>query len=273
MKLPDDVTTASTTQVFTPAIGNTYKPAWSEMMDFLKAIKQTVQEEVEASLKAIPEDPYESARTDKINAARAQAAAEYTPIRFNCENPFFKSSYADLDGIMNALRPILAKHGLTVEFKTVLAVDGSTILKTRILHSSEQWSESRARIIPTKNDQQSYASALTYMKRHQAMALLNITISDDYADDDAERNMADARNNSSKGTAINTKYNPKEQSGVTISKDQLDELEYELAEYPDIATMVLDGLKIESLADMPKSKFQVSAQRIREIKNARMGVK
>jgi hypothetical protein len=167
----------------------------------------------------------------------------------------------------------LARHGLTVEFKTVIALDGATILKTRLLHSSDQWSESRARIVPAKNDAQSYASALTYMKRHQAMALLNITISEDWSDDDAERDMTEVRNMSKAGTAINTKYNPKEQSGATITKEQLEELEYELSEFPDIAQMVLDGLKLQALADMPKSKFQVSAQRIREIKNARLGVK
>jgi ERF superfamily len=246
---------------------------WQTQLEYLKAIQELVRSEAKAINEAIPEDPYESAQTNEINSARAKAAAEYPRIGNNCENPYFKSSYADLDGIMYQIRPILAKHGLTVEFKTVISQDGSTVLKTRILHTSGQWSESRARIIPTKNDQQAYASALTYMKRHQAMALLNITISDDWSDDDAERNMAEVRNVSNKGTAINTKYNPKEQSGVTITKEQLEELEYELSEFPDICTQVLEGLKIESLADMPKNKFQVSILRIREIKNARLGVK
>jgi hypothetical protein len=73
----------------------------------------------------------------------------------------------------------------------------------------------------------------------------------------------------SKGVAINAKYDPRDVTKETITKEQLNELEYELAEYPDIAEMVLDGLKIQSLADIPKSKFQVSATRIREIKRIR----
>ena len=249
------------------------RPEWRQQLDYLEALQQLIKTEANKMVKSLPDDPYESPKTNELNAARAKAAAEYPRIGNNCENPYFKSTYADLDAIMDKIRPVLAKHGLTLEFKTIISPDGTTILKTRILHSSDQWSESRARIIPTKNDQQAYASALTYMKRHQAMALLNITISEDWSDDDAERNMAEVRNVSNKGTAINTKYSAREQSNDTISKDQLEELEYELSEFPDIATMVLDGLKLEHLSDMPKSKFQVSAQRIREIKNARLGVK
>lgn len=247
---------------------------YMQQFEFYEAVKARALKEIEElyALKNV-NDPYESEQTDLLDTAMAKAALEYTRIGFNCENPYFKSNYADLDAIMWAIRPVLAKHGCRIEYKTKIGDDGATILHTRVKHSSGQWSESRARIIPTKNDQQSYASALTYMKRHQVMAILNVTISEDWSDDDAERNMAEIRNNNAKGVAINTKYNPKEQSGTTISKDQLEELEYELSEFPDIATMVLDGLKIESLADMPKSKFQVSAQRIREIKNARLGVK
>jgi hypothetical protein len=36
--------------------------------------------------------------------------------------------------------------------------------------------------------------------------------------------------------------------------------------------MVLDGLKIQALADMPKSKYMVSVERVRAIKNARNGI-
>jgi hypothetical protein len=256
------------------AVAAEKKSQWMEQLEFLRALKELIKKEAEEIAESShTEDPYQSPKTNELNAARAKAALDYPKIGFNQENPYFKSSYTDLDGIMMLVRPVLAKHGLSVEFKTVIKQDGSTELRTRLLHSSDQWSETRARIIPTKNDQQSYASALTYMKRHQAMALLNITISDDWSDDDAERNMAPVRDGAKSGTAINTKYNPKEQSGSVITKEQLDELEYELGEFPDIAQMVLDGLKIESLADMPKSKFQVSAQRIREIKNARLGVK
>jgi hypothetical protein len=247
---------------------------YMQQFEFYEAVKAKVRQELEElyALKRVA-DPYESEQTDLLDTALAKAALEYTRIGFNCENPYFKSSYADLDAIMWAIRPVLARHGCRIEYKTKLADDGATILHCRVKHSSGQWSESRARIIPTKNDQQSYASALTYMKRHQVMAILNVTISEDYTDDDAERNMAEHRGIQEKGVALNTKYNPKENTSETITREQREELEYEMAEFPDILTMVLDGLKIESLADMPKSKFHASAERIRKIKNARLGIK
>ena len=79
--------------------------------------------------------------------------------------------------------------------------------------------------------------------------------------------MVNTRDVIAKGPSI--KYNPKDQSFDTITREQLDEMEYELSEYPDIADQVLNGLQIQSLADCPKSKYQVSMTRIREIKKLR----
>ncbi len=81
--------------------------------------------------------------------------------------------------------------------------------------------------------------------------------------------MVDAREIIAKGPS--NKYNPKEQSYETITKEQLEELELELQGYPDIAEEVLSKMRLQSLADLPKSKFQVSVQRIREIKQIREG--
>jgi len=239
---------------------------------FLDALTDYIDKKAEQKLKDNPSDPYESAITKDINTAFAKAQGEFPSIGFNKENPYFKNKYADFDSIVRSVKPHLAKNGLSVTQQTILTEDGSTYLKTRLWHTSGQWIETRARVLPTKQDAQSYASALTYMKRYSYTALLNITTSDDSSDDDAERIMYDVRDTKAKGVAINTKYNPKEETLQVITKEQLEELEYELGEHDDIAEMVLDGLKIQSLADMPKSKFLVSAKRIREIKNAREGI-
>ena len=63
----------------------------------------------------------------------------------------------------------------------------------------------------------------------------------------------------------------KKESFEAITREQIEELEYELAEYPDLAESILDGLRIQSLADMPKSQYGVSIRRIREIKQLRNG--
>ena len=243
-----------------------------QQIEFLQEFNKLIDERTQAALKNAPEDSYESESTSEIATALSKAQGEFPRININQENPYFKSGFADLNNIMRSVRPALAKNGLCVTQQTKILPDGATVLVTRARHSSGQWIESRVRIIPPKNDMQSYASTLSYMKRHAVMALLNITIDSDFADDDAELAMVTQRETFAKGTAVNRKYDPREQSADVITKEQLDELEYELAQYPDITEMVLDGLKIQALADMPKSKYMVSVERVRAIKNARNGI-
>jgi len=262
-------------KIETPKIeeNKTEKPSGSfiEQLQFLEVLNNYIDKKASEKISMAPKDPYESDITCDINTALSKSQGEFPHIGFNKENPYFKNKYSDLDSIVKATRPILCKNGLSVTQQAILSSNGTTVLRTRLRHNSGQWIETRARILPVKSDAQSYASALTYMKRYSYMALLNITTSDDISDDDAETIMYDTRNVKAKGVALNTKYNPKEQIGETITIEQLNEIEYELAEYDDIAEMVLEGLKIQSMADMPKDKFMPAIQRIRSIKNAREG--
>ena len=248
------------------------RESFLDQLNFLKALDLHIEEKVNQKLESMSEDAYESVETQEINTALAKAQGSFPAIGYNRENPYFKNKYTDLDAIVRAIRSILSINGLSVTQQTLLDDKGSTVLRTRLRHSTGQWIETRARVLPTKADAQSYASALTYMKRYSYMALLNITTSDDTSDDDAERNMYSIRDTKAKGVALNTKYNPKDQDGEVITKEQLEELEYELGDYDDVAEMVLDGLKIQSLADMPKNKFLPSIKRIRNIKIAREGL-
>jgi ERF superfamily len=215
-----------------------------------------------------------SYRSDDINelaTALAKAQAEMNIAEINKMNSFFRSKYADFKSVVYAARPSLTKYGLAVTQDLLTYEDGSTMLHTVLLHSSGQWMESRMRIIPPKNDIQTMSSYITYMKRITYSALIGVTTGEE--DDDGEIAVAESRETAAKGTALNTKYNPTEISPETISKDQLDELYYELSEYPDIAQMILEGFKLRALADMPKVKYMASITRIREIKNLRNGIK
>jgi hypothetical protein len=222
-------------------------------------------------LKQPKQDSYSSGEIKDLATALSKAQGEYKPISFNRENPYFKSSYADLDAVVSAARPALAKYGLCIVQQTRINDDGATIIHTQLYHSSGQWIEARNRIIPPKNDMQTYGSTLTYLRRYAIISLLGITVAGDKSDDDAEVAMADTRGIDVRGTSLNTKYDPRKESFETITREQLEELESELEGYPDIAKQVLDGLMIQSLADVPKDKYSVSARRIREIKMARSG--
>jgi hypothetical protein len=230
-------------------------------------------EELERRYNAKKIDPTPSRSSDlkELFTALAKAQAEMQCAGRKSENPYFKSSYADLAEIVRVSRPALAKNGLSVIQQVLPNEDGQNILHTILAHSSGQWIESRMRILPSKPDVQSLQSYITYIRRSAYSALIGVTVMDE--DDDAEQEVATQRETYAKGVALNTKYNPREESYESLTKEQLEEINYELQEYPDIAEQVLSGLKIQNLSDIPKSKYSVSIRRIREIKAARNGVK
>ncbi len=223
---------------------------------------------------ALRHNPHIKTRSDELKdlfSALAEAQSEMPAVAGNKENPYFKEKYIDLGDMIAASRPSLTKYGLGVIQQLLPNDDGQMILHTILSHSSGQWIESRIRIIPPKNDIRTMDSYTTSLKRSSYGALVGIVGAND--DDDGEYASATTRETFAKGVAINTKYNPKENQLETVSRDQIDELEYELEGWSDIAEMVLDGLRIQNLADMPKEKFRVSINKIREIKNIRDGKK
>lgn len=245
----------------------------SKVLDFIAKIyderNQAIIERIESKPK-IYEIPYRSEHINELATALAKAQSEFDVADLNKENPYFKSRYADLRCVVMAARPALTKNGLSVVQDIISHVSGETLLHTILLHSSGQWMESRMRVIPPKNDVQSMSSYITYLKRVSFASLIGVVTGDE--DDDGEIAVATSRETFAKGTALNTKYNAKEQAPAVITREQLEELEYELADWPDVAAMVLDGLRLQSLADLPKHMFQRAAERIREIKNARNGI-
>jgi hypothetical protein len=210
-----------------------------------------------------------STEGNELYSALAKAQGEIKLAQRDSENPYFKSKYANLGSVIEASRPALAKNGLCVFHRQVLTEEGQSILICVLAHSSGQYVESRFRVVPAKNDIQSLGSYMTYLRRYSYVAICGLADTDD----DGEAAVAETRETFAKGTALNTKYNAKDQSMDTLSKDQIDEMEYELAEYPDLAEQILDGLRIQSIADIPKSKYRAALTRIRQIKALRNGDK
>lgn len=240
-----------------------------EIQALFKELNSRIDEIVKS--KIVQPDPNRSEEIKDLAASLAKAQSEMENAEKNQVNPYFKSSYADMASIVNASRPFLNKNGLSVTQQIIHQDDGQMILVTTLWHVSGQWLSSKVRIIPLKNDIQSISSTVTYQKRMCFAALIGVTVGEN--DDDGEIAVATNRETFAKGVALNTKYNPKENVSEVITIEQLEELNYELAQYPDVAEMVLDGLKILNLADMPKSKFLASVKRIRDIKNERNGNK
>lgn len=244
---------------------------FNEVLDFFGKFQGMIEEQTNKRITALPEDPYNSAEIKELATALAAAQGEFPKIGHNRENPWFKKPYADLHLIITQTSPILSKHGLSITQQERLD-DGMTVLHTRLWHNTGQWLETRNRIV-TKNDENSYGSAVLFYKRMALMSLLGITMNDDPYDDDAERSMNDVRIVKSKGTAPTYNYNPKKSTNETVTKEQLEELEYELSKYPDQVDDILRDLRIEELQDMPKSEFHRCILRVRDLNNLRDGLK
>lgn len=97
----------------------------------------------------------------------------------NEKNPFFKSKYVPLDALIEAVRPTLSANGLSII--QMPSGDGKTIsLKTIILHESGEWIESDLfSLVIAKADAQGAGSGVTYARRYQLGAVLNIGWTDD----------------------------------------------------------------------------------------------
>jgi len=106
--------------------------------------------------------------------------ATFKPIKKDAQNPFFKSDYLTLSGILDAVRQPLAANGLAV-VQTMRVNDVSTLLVTKLLHESGEELSSEM-VMPVLQDPQKMGSLITYYKRYQLQALLGISTADE--DDD-----------------------------------------------------------------------------------------
>jgi hypothetical protein len=236
------------------------------MEDQMQTILDAI-EKLSKKLDTVSKREQRSTELNELFGALAKAQAEMLVAGLNKQNPYFKSKYADLSDIVKASRPCLTKNGLSVLQQILTNDEGQSILHTILAHCSGQYITTQMRIIPPKNDIQTMGSYITYLRRYSYASLIGVVACED--DDDGEIAMIDAREVMAKGPS--TKYDPKHQSFETITKEQQEEMEEELAAYPDIAEMVMDKMRIQSLADLPKDQFGVSIKRIREIKQIREG--
>jgi len=100
---------------------------------------------------------------------------EVAKIPKDSNNPFFKSKYASLSAILDAIDTPLLNNGLVlVQFPS-----GENGLTSRLCHRSGEWMEDTYVMKPSKDDPQGRGSALTYQRRYAIGAILSLNIDDD----------------------------------------------------------------------------------------------
>ena len=126
-----------------------------------------------------------SEQINEIATALAKAQGEMTNPTFNKTNPHFKSSYADLSSVLNAVRPALAKNGIALMQMTGMEEAG-VVLYTRLTHISGQWIES-VYPVTASGKHQEIAAALTYAKRLSLSAIAGVAGEDDDDGNEADK--------------------------------------------------------------------------------------
>lgn len=101
----------------------------------------------------------------------------------------YSYNYASLAEIKDAYRTVLGKRGLAVSH-AMAPVDGHILLTTTLYHTSGQWISSECPI-PVYSKAQEQGSALSYFKRYNVCALLDIVAEDD--DDGAAAQAAEPK--------------------------------------------------------------------------------
>lgn len=108
-------------------------------------------------------------------------------------NPFFKSTYVDLAGVVDAITETAPKHGLSFMQHALTDENERVGVTTIIFHESGEYIEAPPIFAkPTKAGPQEVGSVITYLKRYSLSAAFGITSE---VDDDGEKGMGRMNNN------------------------------------------------------------------------------
>ena len=107
-----------------------------------------------------------------------EAKKEIGNITKDSKNPFFKSNYLSLNGLINAVEPILCKYDLML-LQPIW--DGKVVSKIYDISTEGELTESvvSEMQLPNIQDPQKLGSAITYYRRYTLQSLLGLLAQDD----------------------------------------------------------------------------------------------
>ena len=118
--------------------------------------------------------------TKNVTSLLIKARLDIQPPAKTGTNPHFRSKYATLEDVIEAVTQPLANHGFLLTHLTgfdefgmyvtteiIFEEDGVTVMRTRVP------------LVLNKQDMQSLGSAITYARRYGIMSLLNLPAEDD----------------------------------------------------------------------------------------------
>ena len=121
-------------------------------------------------------------RSESIAALAAALAKAQSTIQGaikDTANPFFKSKYADLASVKDAVQIPLSSNGLSY-VQVVHNPENGVGVETILMHGSGEWLSGGVVFVPvSKADAQGYGSALTYARRYSLSTITGVAPEDD----------------------------------------------------------------------------------------------
>ncbi len=115
----------------------------------------------------------------ELATALAKAQGQMTAAKKDAANPFFKSKYADLAAVVEAVKGPLSANGLSY-CQFVDTDEQGLWIETILMHSSGEWLSGRLRMpVAKQNDPQALGSAITYGRRYGLQAATGVPADDD----------------------------------------------------------------------------------------------
>jgi hypothetical protein len=183
--------------------------------------------------------------------AVANFKAEAPPLKKDKFNKYFKSWYTSLGNLLDTYNPILGKNGLSVSFPVKPPEDNKMTVECRLSHKMGH-SDSIGMTVPidraavgkvsgqaSRNAIQDIKSTFTYLRSATCEAVLGVAGS--------EASSVDDDGNSAGGQ--------QEESGNFISADQEKKLNEAFKKTDMLEGAFLKALKVETLSELPASKF------------------
>ncbi len=115
----------------------------------------------------------------KIIKALTEFSIKKPKIIKTSTNPYYNSSYADINTVLHSVEPILRECGILI-LQYNKCHDGKRFLSTQLIHiESGEMVESTIELLLPGPDMQKLGGAITYARRYALVTLLNLEQADD----------------------------------------------------------------------------------------------
>lgn len=181
-----------------------------------------------------------------IALALSKFQSEVENPKNTADNPYYKSKYAPLQDVLNTVRPLLSKHGLSIVQSP--SGDGERIsIHTMLIHESGEWIEFDPLVLKAeKITPQGAGSAITYGRRYSLSAVLGIS-----SEDDDDANSLESTNGQKKLTEkqINRLYAIAKSVGVSVE---------------DVKRVLMRDYNKTQAADLTKEEYDEICERLQK---------